>query len=144
MSTNKLVPIPIEVTVGEDTFQILPFGFKTQTIMSAKLGVALMAAGIKEGDTLDFQTLVDVAGDVLFWAAGLAIGKPQSYFDKLADDDYEQGLDILEAVYTANFDIFTKKVMPAVKARIQKLAAKQAGAELSPLMTSLVGSLPTA
>jgi hypothetical protein len=142
MTTNKLVSIPIEVTVGEDTFQILPFGFKTQTILSAKLGVALMAGGFKEGDTLDFQTLVDVAGDVMFWAAGMATGKPQAYFDKL--DDYEAGLDILEAVYTANAEIFVKKVMPAVKARFQKLAAKQTGAELSPLMTSLLGSLPTA
>lgn len=142
MTTSKLVSIPIEVTVGDETFQILPFGFKTQTLLSAKLAAALHSAGVIQGQTVDFNNMLDIAGDVLFWAAGMAIGKPQSYFDSLAD--FDAGLNILEAVYEANAEIFVKNVMPSLKSRIQKMAAKQAAGELSPLMTSLLASLPTA
>jgi hypothetical protein len=130
---NKLVPVPIDVTVGDETFHILPFGFEMQVCLSAKLAAAFAQAGFKEGDTLSFSDLVDHAGDVLFDAAAVAIGKPRSYLSTLPE--FEDGMRILEAVYEANAEVFAKKVLPSLMKRLQTMASNGA---LSSLMKSLL------
>lgn len=144
-TTSKLVPIPIDVTVGPETFHILPFGFETQVLLSAKLAAAMAKAGFAAGASISFEDLVDHAGDILFWAASIAIGKPRSYLSTLSE--FEDGMRILEAVYEANAEVFAKKVVPSLLDRLRKLTAVAAlkdGAEVSPLMKSLLASLSAA
>lgn len=146
-TTSKLVSIPIDVTVGPETFHILPFGFETQVTLSAKLFATLAKAGFTAGDSVSFSDLVEHASDVMFWAASIAIGKPRSYWSTL--DDFDDGLRILEAVYAANIEVFTKKVLPSLQKRWIAAMAKveqqlKAGDAVSPLMKWLLASLPRA
>jgi len=136
MSDTKLVSVPIEVTVGDETFKILPFGFEMQTLISARLFTAFAKAGFTAGDAISFDDLVVHAHDVMFDAACAAIGKPRSYLRNL--DDFDAGLRIAEAVYTANAEVFAKNVIPALKTRFQKLVTDKPGV-LSALMKSLQG-----
>lgn len=131
---NKLVSVPIDVTVGEETFHILPFGFEMQVRLSAKLAAAFAQAGFQAGDTVSFNDLIDHAGDVMFEAAAFAIGKPRSFLSTLPE--FEDGMRILEAVYEANAEVFAKKVLPSLMKRLQTMASNGA---LSGLMKSLQG-----
>lgn len=135
MSDSKLVNIPIEVSVGDETFKILPFGFEMQTLISARLFAAFAKAGFTAGDVISFDDLIVHAHDVAFDAAAAAIGKPRSYFRTL--QDFEGGMRIAEAVYEANAEVFAKNVLPALKARFQKLVTEKPG-----VLSALKQSLP--
>lgn len=131
---SRLVHVPVPVVVAGETFQILPFGYGQQVQVVAKLGAVLMGMGLKEGDTVSFDTLMEHGAEAMLDITALAVGKSRAWIDTIPADCFEEGMALTEAVFAANADVFVKKVLPALR-------AKMSAAKGSPLLQSLLTRL---
>ena len=131
---SRLVHVPVPVVVAGETLHILPFGYGQQVQVVAKLGAVLLSMGLKEGDTVSFDTLMEHGADAMLDITALAVGKSRAWIDTIPAVCFEEGMVLTETVFTVNATIFAKKVLPALRAKMSAMKG-------SPLLQSLLTRL---
>lgn len=122
---DKLLPQPLELTLGGESLQVLP-------IKARQLPSMLRASGsfyhlLGGAAEMDIPSLIAQGGDSVLDAVAIGLGKPREWVGEL---DCAELVRAATAVLEVNADFFIQAVLPELekaKQRIASVNAKRSG-----------------
>ncbi len=113
----------VKLSTGEVvSISPVPFGkLKYFSDAAAKLINAIQSKGL-DLETVDYQTLFDVAFDEIITIMGLVLNKDRAWFDKIMIED---GIEIISVIIKQNFNDSVKKNMAKLIMEITSLLRTQ-------------------
>lgn len=113
-SPKRLLPTPIPVEINGETIDILPFPFGQLHVVTAKLSPLIAAVqGLANGAAISYDQILVIGGEGLQEVLAMAANKPRDWLNTFyGEAGYEEGKALAEAVWTANQDLFLKKIIP--------------------------------
>ena len=103
---EKLIPQPVELTVGGETLAIKPL--KVGQMPAFLRAISPVMQHLTRAE-IDWLTLLGDQGDDLLAAIAIAVAKPRQWVDDLAADE---AILLAAKVIEVNADFFTRTVLP--------------------------------
>jgi len=103
---EKLIPQPVELTVGGETLAIKPL--KVGQMPAFLRAISPVMQHLTRAE-IDWLTLLGEQGDDLLAAIAIAVAKPRQWVDDLAADE---AILLAAKVIEVNADFFTRTVLP--------------------------------
>jgi hypothetical protein len=128
---EKLIPQPVELTVGGETLAIKPL--KVGQMPAFLRAISPIMQHLTRAE-IDWLTLLGEHGDDLLSAIAIAVAKPRQWVDDLAADE---AILLAAKVIEVNADFFTRTVLP----KLDGLFTRAKGLVPAPMPAS--GSTPS-
>jgi hypothetical protein len=128
---EKLIPQPVELTVGGETLAIKPL--KVGQMPAFLRAISPVMQHLTRAE-IDWLTLFGEQGDDLLAAIAIAVTKPRQWVDDLAADE---AILLAAKVIEVNADFFTRTVLP----KLDGLFTRVKGLVPAPMPAS--GSTPS-
>lgn len=122
---EKLIPQPVNLTVGDETLQVLPIKARQLTAMLQACSSFYHLLDV-EGE-VDISELLFQGGESVLDAVAIGIGRTREWVDEL---DMADLIRVATRVIEVNADFFIQAVLPEMekaKQRMASLNAKRSG-----------------
>lgn len=114
---EAVFPESLEVKIKGKTYTVKPFGIGKYPKVIKLFSTVLKDR--KEGEGMDWLTLIGEHGDKVITLFSMTIGEPEQFFDDVAPDE---AFALGNAIIQLNSEVITKKLIPQLAAMGGQLA----------------------